>query len=57
MYNNTSKTNITCLMSELHQRNLYIYISCRGYRCRDRIIVLFISIYTIDSYDNERCAI
>ena len=26
MYNNTSKTNITCDMSELHQRNLYVTV-------------------------------
>ena len=43
-------------MSDLHQRNVYIYISFRGYRCRDRIIILFISIYSIDSYDNENWA-
>jgi len=31
-----------------------LYISVLS-RCRDRIIVLFISIYSIDSYDKESC--
>ena len=26
IYNNTSKTNIRCRMSELHQRNLYVTV-------------------------------
>lgn len=42
-------------MSELHQRNVCMYISFRGFRCRDSIIGLFISIYPIDSYDHEVC--
>jgi hypothetical protein len=40
-------------MSDLHQSNVYIYISFRGYRCRDRIIVLFISLYKARNKSSE----
>jgi hypothetical protein len=38
MYNNTSKTSITCNMSELHQRNLCLCLLLFGGRKRGAVI-------------------
>jgi len=50
MYNNTSKTNITCSMPELHQRNLCLCLLLfggggGGNHGSNRIVVLLISTY------------
>jgi hypothetical protein len=64
MNNNTSQTNITFSMSEVHQRNLCLCLLLFGggvagegsNHGRNRIVVLFISTYNaIDTYHNESC--
>jgi hypothetical protein len=61
MYNNTSKTSITCNMSELHQRNLRLCLLLfggggegDGNHGRNRIVVLFISTYICNRYISQQ---
>ena len=63
IYNNTSKTNITCRMSELHQRHLCLCLLLfgggdgrggGGNHGRNRIVVLFISTYICNRFISQR---
>ena len=61
MYNNTSKTDITCRVSELHQRNLCLCLLLfgggdgrGGNHGRNRIVDLFIATYICNRFISQR---